>query len=58
MSSLKSNKPAYGAFAHLYSGKDITEMVEKVQKLGRSGLIDEYYDIKAGEPQMDFTTAR
>lgn len=53
-----SFKPVYGALAHLYSGKHLTALIEKIEELGRNGLIDEYYDIKASEPPMDFKTAK
>ena len=53
-----SRSPAYGALAHLYTGKDINQIVDKIKEKQRSGLIDEYYDIKACDPIMDFTTAK
>ncbi|KAF6034713.1 hypothetical protein EB796_006972 [Bugula neritina] len=57
-SSPPSSQPAYGALANLYTGKDINQLVDKCKVKGRTGLIDEYYDLKASEPAMDFRTSR
>ncbi|XP_067929669.1 tyrosine-protein phosphatase non-receptor type 9-like isoform X3 [Watersipora subatra] len=56
--SQSSAKPAYGLLAQLYSGQQIGQLLTKIQEQGRNGLVDEYYDIKASEPQMDFKTAK
>lgn len=50
--------PAYGALAYLYAGKDVNQLLQKILEVKRAGIIDEYYDIKASDPSMDFHYAR
>lgn len=50
--------PAYGALAAVYAGKDPSQLLDKIIEYGKSGLIDEYYDIKASDPSFTFKAAK
>lgn len=41
-----------------YQGSSISQLLDKIVELGRNGLIDEYYDIKAADQSFDFKASK
>mgnify|MGYP001791959841 FL=1 len=56
--AMTGRPPAYGALSAAYGGQDASRLLSKILKDGKDGLIDEYFDIKAADPDFEFKAAK